>query len=97
MHTQTHLHTHISNQFIQFVGTLLGGFPAQFQEIKENYQNLTIKNSMEQMFLKNNRIKWKSFPILLCPMTLATVEERTFCDILSQERVISLIWTWCVD
>ena len=44
-------YTHISNQFIQFVGTLLGGFPAQFQEIKENYQNLTIKNSMEQMFL----------------------------------------------
>ena len=42
-HTHTHTHTraHICNQFIQFGITLLRGFPTQFQEIKENYQNLS--------------------------------------------------------
>ena len=29
----------------------LKGFPTQFKEMKENYQNSTIKNSMEQIFM----------------------------------------------
>ena len=29
----------------------LKGFPTQFKEMKKNYLNSTIKNSMEQMFM----------------------------------------------
>ena len=29
----------------------LKGFPTQFKEMKKNYQNSTIKNSMEQIFM----------------------------------------------
>lgn len=40
LHTFTRLHLHW-NQFMQFGNTLLRGF--HFQEIKKNYENLTIK------------------------------------------------------
>ena len=50
-HTHTHLHTYIWNQFKQFGITLLNGFSKQSQEMKENYQNSTIKNSMAQIFM----------------------------------------------
>ena len=39
------------NHFTQFGIILLRQFPTQFHEIKENYQNLTIRNSMEQNFM----------------------------------------------
>ena len=29
----------------------LKGFPTQFKEMKKNYQNSTIKNSMKQIFM----------------------------------------------
>ena len=50
-HTHTRPHTRIWNQFKQFRITYKGDSYHNFKIIKEIHQNLTIKNSMDEIFI----------------------------------------------
>ena len=80
-------HTHTWNQLKQFRITLLRGFPKQFlkkRRIIEIQQSkiALIKFLCNITELNENLKLSKSLPLLLCLMTLATIEQKKLCDIL---------------